>query len=425
MTQRVENGTTYTQTFDVENRLVSVAVSGGGTTHYQYDANGQMVKKIAPDGTVTVYLGLVEYEIDGGVTETTSYYSVPGARVVRVNSTLSYVLTDHLGSSSVTLDDGGNESGMLRYYAYGETRISTGSTPTERWYTGQVRQDDIGLDYFNARWYSSRIGRFVSADVMVPDAGNPQALNRFTYSRNNPVKYIDPSGHAAICGQQCEEENDYQWIGLLRYGITLVGKWSINDVKKIRREVKAIADKLAASCTLEGCVGMHSFEVFHEIFGPMELAINDDNDMGIGCVAGAGFSCSEGTAGRLSENSQSGLVTHELGHVFDHSISGWGYARSVLGQSTITDANGNYVEGRPLDGGGWVRTNAGYRSDWFPDQQHPLRLDDAGRERGEDFADMFMNWTHNSFANNPAGQARYAWMNRQMALFVDKAILQP
>jgi YD repeat-containing protein len=83
MTQRVEGGTTYTQTFDVENRLVSVAVGGGGTTQYQYDANGQMLKKIAPDGAVTVYLGLVEYEIDGVFTETISYYSVPGARGAR------------------------------------------------------------------------------------------------------------------------------------------------------------------------------------------------------------------------------------------------------------------------------------------------------------------------------------------------------
>ena len=84
MTGRVESGTTYTQTFDLENRLVSVAVSGGGgMTQNQYDAGGQMIKKIAPDGTVTVYLGLVESKISGGSTETTSYYIVPGARVMR------------------------------------------------------------------------------------------------------------------------------------------------------------------------------------------------------------------------------------------------------------------------------------------------------------------------------------------------------
>jgi RHS repeat-associated protein len=195
MTQRVENGTTYAQTFDVENRLVSVAVSGAGTTQYQYDAGGQMLKKIAPDGTVTVYLGLVEYEIDGGVTETTSYYNVPGARVVRVNTELSYVLTDHLGSSSVTLDDNGDDVGQMRYYAYGETRISTGSVPTDRLYTGQLRQGEHGLDYFNARWYIPSTGRFISADTIVPGAANPQAFNRYAFVLGNPLRYTDPSGH--------------------------------------------------------------------------------------------------------------------------------------------------------------------------------------------------------------------------------------
>jgi RHS repeat-associated protein len=194
---------TYTQTFDPENRLVSVAVSGGGgTTQYQYDA-GQMVKKIAPDGTVTVYLGVVEYEISSGSTETTSYYNVPGARVVRVNSTLSYVLTDHLGSSNVTLDDGGGIDGELRYYAYGETRVSSGSTPTEKRYTGQTEHADVGLYYYSARWYHAELARFLSADTVIPEPGNPQALNRYSYSLSNPLKYSDPTGHLPHCVSGC------------------------------------------------------------------------------------------------------------------------------------------------------------------------------------------------------------------------------
>jgi RHS repeat-associated protein len=208
MTRRVERGTAYTQTFDAENRLVSVAVSGGGTTQYQYDAGGQLIKKIAPDGTVTVYLGLVEYEIAGGVTQTTSYYTVPGARVVRVGNTLSYVLTDHLGSSSVTLDDGGGVVGELRYYAYGETRVSSGTTPTERLYSGQLQDDDIGLYYYNARWYSAYLNRFVSADTLVPVPGSPQSLNRYAYANNSPTNFRDPTGHVpcAHCSDRYDDD---------------------------------------------------------------------------------------------------------------------------------------------------------------------------------------------------------------------------
>jgi YD repeat-containing protein len=54
MTTRVEGGLTYTQTFDAENRLISVAVSGQ-TTQFVYDGDGNLVKKIKPDNSKTIY----------------------------------------------------------------------------------------------------------------------------------------------------------------------------------------------------------------------------------------------------------------------------------------------------------------------------------------------------------------------------------
>jgi hypothetical protein len=49
--------------------------------------------------------------------------------------------------------------------------------------------------YYGARYYLPTLRRFISADTVVPGAGNPQALNRFAYTVNNPLKYIDPTGH--------------------------------------------------------------------------------------------------------------------------------------------------------------------------------------------------------------------------------------
>ena len=51
--------------------------------------------------------------------------------------------------------------------------------------------------HFSARFYSPRLGRFLSADTIVPNPFNPQDLNRFSYVRNNPVRYTDPTGHRA------------------------------------------------------------------------------------------------------------------------------------------------------------------------------------------------------------------------------------
>ena len=52
--------------------------------------------------------------------------------------------------------------------------------------------------YYNARYYVPGIGRFASADTIVPDFTNPQSFNRYSYSRNNPVNFVDPTGHWEI-----------------------------------------------------------------------------------------------------------------------------------------------------------------------------------------------------------------------------------
>jgi RHS repeat-associated protein len=52
-----------------------------------------------------------------------------------------------------------------------------------------------GLSYYNARWYDAKLGRFLSADSLVPGPGNPQAFNRYAYVFNNPLRYTGPSGH--------------------------------------------------------------------------------------------------------------------------------------------------------------------------------------------------------------------------------------
>ncbi len=50
----------------------------------------------------------------------------------------------------------------------------------------------------NARYYMPLVGRFISADTIVPEPSNPQSFNRYSYSLNNPVNYIDPSGHCVL-----------------------------------------------------------------------------------------------------------------------------------------------------------------------------------------------------------------------------------
>jgi RHS repeat-associated protein len=108
---------------------------------------------------------------------------------------LSYLFSDHLGSTTVTTDSSGTKTAEMRYKPWGETRYTSGTTPTARHYTGQYEETGIGLYFYNARWYDPVLGRFAQADTLIPQAGNPLAWDRYAYGFNNPSRYTDPTGH--------------------------------------------------------------------------------------------------------------------------------------------------------------------------------------------------------------------------------------
>ena len=118
---------------------------------------------------------------------------------MRVGGTPYYLLTDHLGSTAITTNSSGSRVAELRYKAWGETRYTWGTTPTTYRFTGQREDATIGLYFYNARYYDPALGMFLSPDTLVPEPGNPQALNRYSYVYNNPLRYTDPSGHCPWC----------------------------------------------------------------------------------------------------------------------------------------------------------------------------------------------------------------------------------
>ena len=198
MTGRTEDSTTYAQAYDAENRLSTVTVSGQTTT-YSYDADGALVKKVQ-GGQTTVYVGQ-HFEKNLTTGQATSYYFLGGQRVaLKKAGTLSYLLTDHLGSTSVTYNPANGQSVTQLYKPWGEPRWPNPSTlPTDYRFTGQRSEEaTLGSLYdYGARAYSPRLGRFLSADTIVPQPGDPQSLNRYSYTRNSPTKLVDPTGHAA------------------------------------------------------------------------------------------------------------------------------------------------------------------------------------------------------------------------------------
>ena len=92
----------------------------------------------------------------------------------------------------------------MRYTAWGAVRYENSTTPTDYTYTGQFSYSaDFGLMFYNARWYDAALGRFAQADSVIPGAGDSQAWDRYAYSLNNPVKYVDPTGHYVCEDLEC------------------------------------------------------------------------------------------------------------------------------------------------------------------------------------------------------------------------------
>ncbi len=98
--------------------------------------------------------------------------------------------SDHLGSATNTT---GISTKTQRYYPWGARRSSEEVVTPYR-FTGQREESTIGLYFYNARWYDPALGRFVQPDTIVPEPGNPQPLNRYAYTLNNPMRYTDPTG---------------------------------------------------------------------------------------------------------------------------------------------------------------------------------------------------------------------------------------
>ena len=109
------------------------------------------------------------------------------------------ILPNHLGSASVITDERGSVLARYVHRPYGSVveRASVGLDQVTRSFTGKERDADTGLIDFGARHYDPISGRFLTADPMIPHGGlDPQGYNRFAYVLGNPIRYVDPTGHA-------------------------------------------------------------------------------------------------------------------------------------------------------------------------------------------------------------------------------------
>ena len=134
---------------------------------------------------------------------------------------VSWVVNDHLGTPRMMIDQTGGLGGVRRrdYLPFGEeiqagvggrtqAQGYSGTDNVRQKFTGYERDNETGLDYAQARYYSSTMGRYTSVDpiVVTPERFlDPQQFNLYSYTRNNPLRFIDPTGERLIIAGNLDE----------------------------------------------------------------------------------------------------------------------------------------------------------------------------------------------------------------------------
>ncbi|MER8187897.1 RHS repeat-associated core domain-containing protein [Kitasatospora sp. NPDC094015] len=209
-------------TWNSEGKLVKVddtvktgSATSAKSTDYLYDANGTRLLTHSADTAApaaenwTLYLGNTEINLAKGAPKATAtrYYPLGSATAVRTDDNkVTIQVNDHHDTAELNIDATTGAVTQRRTLPFGGARGTTsGAWAGDRSFVGGTA-DATGLTHLGARDYDPSTGRFISPDPLI-DVNNPQQINGYAYSGNNPVRYSDPSGLMAACLDTCRGED--------------------------------------------------------------------------------------------------------------------------------------------------------------------------------------------------------------------------
>ncbi|WP_195466196.1 RHS repeat domain-containing protein, partial [Anaerostipes hadrus] len=207
--KNTKTGQTESYTYDAENRLskVSVTDKDGKTAVIQqnrYNGDGQRIQKVEGSKTTNYYYqdGVVSYTTDGENSQTSQNLIGTDGNILATqrygSDHTDYLLyhKDIQGSTTSLVKEDGSADATYRYTDFGETTINgDNKAENEVCYTGGIYDHSTGLYYLNARYYNPEDGRFVTEDTYRGETAKPETGHLYAYCANNPVNYVDPSGH--------------------------------------------------------------------------------------------------------------------------------------------------------------------------------------------------------------------------------------
>lgn len=218
LTSRVTADGKMSLTWDAANRLSQVTSGTTGSpllSNLLYDQDGRRLRKVDANGVTSYYPdpAFVVTSV-GGTVQYTKNLLAAGTPVAAITTVASgqpvtppagtptpgtlYFHSDHLGSTSITTDAAGKLSTRMAYRPYGAVFSPATSGPDNFLpkFQGTELDEASALFYFRARYYDPAVGRFISPDTqLASQVYQVDAFNRFAFAVNNPVTFVDPTGH--------------------------------------------------------------------------------------------------------------------------------------------------------------------------------------------------------------------------------------
>ena len=220
------------------------------TSRYTYDGTGNRIRtktdtngKTTSDTSYIVDPESSYYDIimvKDSVSGKTSVFTFGKDAVsVETSGRISYYRTDEIHSVSEILTLEGKTEATLIYDEYGRlenpNKVKTAGNLFA--YTGHVYEESTDLYYAKARYYDAETGRFLARDSYQGNVKEPATLNPYSYARQNPYRYIDPSGHILV-----QTIAKFGVGALFDMGMQLVANYFFNS--KISGNFKVSFDKI-------------------------------------------------------------------------------------------------------------------------------------------------------------------------------------
>jgi RHS repeat-associated protein len=204
MDTRIKPGQTTDYNWTKLGQLSTVKTTDSGgsrLTRYTYDADGTLLVRTTPEETVASIGGMQLRTTDGIKVTATRYYSSGNSVVAMrtteatsaVNGKLTYLMADTQASTQLAVDATTGTTTRRRYTPFGDEHNGTLPTGTDRGFLGKTEDTSTGLTLLGARAYDPHLSRFLSPDPLSKPY-DPQNLSAYSYSRNDPINYADPSG---------------------------------------------------------------------------------------------------------------------------------------------------------------------------------------------------------------------------------------